>query len=134
MQQSLGELKKKRLAMDHRIFHLIEQILENLQHDWRVEEMAKLAGLSETHIQKLFKSKVGMPPITWLREKRLEKAREFLEAEDTHFHINEIGRKVGMSNESHFSRDFKKKFGVSPKEYRKQYWVKIFAERLIGKK
>lgn len=112
--------------MDGRIFQLKEKSLNDLQHQWTVEEMAGTIKISVPHFQKLFKSAFGKPPIAYLRELRLERARELLES-DEFWQIQEIRVKVGIMNDSHFTRDFKKKYGITPTEYREQYWEKIQA-------
>jgi transcriptional regulator GlxA family with amidase domain len=118
--------------MDGRIFHLRNQILNNLKHQWTVEEMADYVELSAAHLQKLFKSQMGMPPIAYLRELRLEKARELLENSFSPTKL--IGYEVGMCDQSHFSCDFKKKYGVTPTEYRKFHWKRIQYEKQSEKK
>lgn len=86
--------------------------------------------LSPSHIQKLFKTQTGMSPIAYLHDLRLEKARELLE---NSFHqVKQIGVGIGMTSKSHLTRDFKKKFGLTPTEYRKQYWEKRQAEERHG--
>jgi AraC family L-rhamnose operon transcriptional activator RhaR len=105
--------------MDGRIFHLRNRILNDLKHQWTIEEMADFAELSAPHLQKLFKVQMGMPPIAYLRELRLEKARELLET--TFCRVKQIGLEIGMPNDSHFTRDFKKKYGSTPSEYRKRH-------------
>jgi AraC family L-rhamnose operon transcriptional activator RhaR len=120
--------------MDGRIFYLKKRILENLQHDWTIEELAAQISVSAPYLQRLFKSETGMPPMTYLRDLRLDKAREFLEAKDKFYRISEISYQVGIPDDSHFTRDFKKKFGVTPTEYRKQYWERIQTEKSEGKK
>ena len=109
--------------MDGRIFQLQEQLIKKLGHRWTVEEMAEIVELSKPHFQRLFKNKVGVSPIAWLRERRLEKACELLESE--FLNIQQIGITIGMSDDSHFTRDFKRKYGVTPSEYRKQYWEQV---------
>lgn len=118
--------------MDGRIFHLKEQLLKNLQHDWTIEEMSQNVELSIPHFQKLFRAETGIAPIAYLRDLRLEKARELLETK--FYRLKQIGFEVGMSNDSHFTRDFKKKYGVTPTEYRKQYWEKIQTQKSVGKR
>jgi AraC family transcriptional regulator, activator of mtrCDE len=108
--------------MDGRIFNLKEKLLNNLKHNWSIEEMAKIVGLSTSHFQRLFKSNTGITPATYLRDLRLEKARQLLET--TFRNISEIRDETGMRHDNHFTHDFKKKFGVTPTEYRKQYWEK----------
>lgn len=118
--------------MDGRIFHIREALLNNLSYHWTIEEMALKIGLSVPHFQKLFKSNVGLPPMTFLQEKRLEKARELLE--ETFLQIQEIRLQVGMPHDSHFTRDFKKKYGENPTQYRRQHWEKFQNEMQFGKK
>lgn len=113
--------------MDGRIFYLKELIVENLEHDWTVEELSRAIGISAPYLQRLFKSALGIPPITYLRDLRLEKARELLESKDQFYQVSEICCKVGMFSKSHFTRDFKKKFGVTPTEYRRHHWEKMQA-------
>jgi AraC family L-rhamnose operon transcriptional activator RhaR len=120
--------------MDGRIFYLKERILENLQHDWTIEELAAQISVSAPYLQRLFKSETGMPPMTYLRDLRLDKAREFLEADNKFYRISEIGYQIGISDDSHFTCAFKKKFGVTLTEYRKQCWEKIQAEKSEDKK
>jgi len=113
--------------MDGRIFQLQKQLSENLEHHWTVQKMAEVVKLSSPHFQKLFKDEVGISPIAWIREKRLEKARELIQTK--FWQMKQIGIAVGMPNDSHLSRDFKKKYGVTPTEYRKQYWDNIQTEK-----
>jgi len=106
--------------VDGRIYHLRALIARNLNKDWTVERMADTVELSVPHFQKLFKTNLGVPPMVFVRDLRLAEARELLE---TTFHqIKQIGIQIGIASDSHFTRDFKKKFGVTPTEYRKHCW------------
>lgn len=106
--------------MDGRIFSLKQILSERLDRNWTVAEMAHCFNLSVPHFQKLFKAQIGTSPIAYLRELRLEKARELLET--TYLQIKQIRLQTGIMNDSHFTREFTKKFGVSPTEYRKNFW------------
>jgi len=118
--------------MDGRIFHLKERLLKNLQHKWTVEEMLQIVELSVPHFQKLFRAEMGIAPLTYLRDLRLVKARELLEKK--FYRVKQIRVEVGIRNDSHFTRDFKKKYGLTPTEYRKHFWKKIQTERSDDKK
>lgn len=104
--------------MDKRIAFLIEQMSSNLQKKWGVEEMAQIVNLSSPHLLNLFKIHTGNSPIHYLRELRLETAREMLE--NSFERIKKNRRQVGTPNAVHFSRGFKAKYGVTPSEYRKR--------------
>lgn len=67
-----------------------------------------------------------MPLFQYLRRLRLEKARELLE--DSFKNVKEIGFAVGMADQTHFTRAFKDKFGLTPSNYRKQHWAKLQSE------
>ncbi len=118
--------------MDGRIFLFKEQLLNKLEQQWTIETMAEAIEISVPHFQKLFKSNVGTPPMMYLHNLRLEKARELLET--TFKNISEIRFEICMPNDSHFTRDFKKKFGATPTAYRKQHWEKLQAEISTDKK
>ncbi len=109
--------------MDKRIAFLTKQMLSNLRHSPTIEQMACLVNLSESHLQQLFKRELGISPIQYLRSLRLEKARELLE--ESFMRVQEIGWTIGISDKSHFVHDFKKEFGATPSEHRKQHWKKI---------
>lgn len=116
--------------VDGRIFHIKERLAANLNHDWTIEEMAGLVELSVPHFQKLFKTNTGTTPMAYLRDLRLTRACECLESS---FHqLKQIRVHIGMTDDSHFTRDFKDKFGVTPTDYRKKYWEKIQNGALLG--
>ena len=106
--------------MDRRILRLKAHLYEEHHKPWTIEEMAKIADLSHQHFQKLFKAEVGATPISYLKKVRLKQARVLLET--TNLRAKEICYKVGMFDESHFSRDFKEEFHAAPSEYRKRHW------------
>ena len=81
-----------------------------------VEEMAKLAGFSESHFMRFFKEAFGVSFVTYLNDYRLSMAaRLLLSSEDT---VLSISQQVGFENLSHFNRQFKKKYNKTPREYR----------------
>ena len=118
--------------MDGRIFHITEQLASNLNYDWTIEEMAGMVELSVPHFQRLFKINTGISPIAYLRDLRLKRACECLESS---FHqLKQIRAYIGMPDHSHFTRDFKVKFGLTPTEYRRQHWEKIQSGTPLGAK
>ncbi len=118
--------------MDGRIFLFKKQLLKNLQQQWTIETMAEKVGISVPHFHKLFKTNVGTPPMTYLNNLRLDKSRELLET--TFKNVTEIRFEIGIRNDGHFTRDFKKKFGFSPLKYRRRHWEKLQNEIDIDKK
>ena len=106
-------------AIDLRIFRLISHVLNDLAHDWTVAEMTADFDLSIPHLRKLFRHEIGLPPMIWLHDQRLDKFAELLL--NTYHPIKVIGVKVGLTNQTHLTRDFKIKFGFTPTGYRKHH-------------
>ncbi|HJU42914.1 MAG TPA: helix-turn-helix transcriptional regulator [Vicinamibacterales bacterium] len=96
---------------------MIELIAANPQRGWTVAELAAHVHLSTGQFRRLFTAEVGKSPIDYLRHDRLARAAHLLRS--SHRRVSDIMRAVGISDPSHFARDFKAKFGTSPIEYRR---------------
>ena len=118
--------------MDGKNFLFKKRLLNDLQQQWTIETVAEKIETSVPHFQKLFKASVGTLPMAYLNNLRLDKSREMLET--TFKNVTEIRFEIGIRNDSHFTRDFKKKFGFSPLKYRRRHWEKLQAEIDIDKK
>jgi transcriptional regulator GlxA family with amidase domain len=106
--------------MDGRIFHIKQRLSRDLGHHWTVREMAEMVGLSARYLDKLFKSEIGVPPMKFLQQLRLEKARYLLE--NSFLQIKQIGLQTGLISASNFTRDFKARYGKAPSKYRRNVW------------
>ena len=83
-----------------------------------IEDITNHAGIDRTYLYKLFVAYEHCSPIQYLTKYRLEIATQFL---DNHnYSITDAALAVGYFDHSHFSRHFKKSFGVSPGEYRQK--------------
>ena len=82
-----------------------------------VEMLAEYAGLSTGYLCTVFKEETGITINRYIREVRMEKAKEFLE--NSNMKITQIARKVGFSNSSYFCRSFREFFGTTPESCRK---------------
>lgn len=81
-----------------------------------VEDMAKKCNLDRSYFGKVFKDAMGQSPQEFLIRYRMNKASSLLTMTD--LSINTISVQVGYPNQLHFSRAFKKIYGVSPRTYR----------------
>ncbi len=114
--------------MDYRISDLCTHLNETLDHQWTVAEMAENVGISLSRFTTLFTQEVVVSPVAFLKHIRHERARHQLET--TRERINQIAHKVGMPEESHFTRDFKTKYGLTPRDHRRQFHEKRQADIL----
>lgn len=98
---------------------IISYLNENYEHKISLEQIAHNMYLSPVYISKIFKEETGESPINYLIKIRLEKARDILHSSDNGS-IKNIANQVGYDDVYHFSKLFKKYYGISPLYYRKQ--------------
>lgn len=99
-------------------------IEENICSKLTVEDIAAKAYISPAHLQRLFHITFGMTIAEYVRYRKLQKALELLYS--TNRNVCDIAYDVGFEHESSFIRSFKREFGLTPHEARKQpYGINI---------
>lgn len=96
---------------------LLHYIYENYAANITVDKAAKACGYSEFYTMKLFKQFTGTSIVDYANKYRVYLARDLLK--NTQTDICKIAVQVGYENISYFNRQFKKAYGITPKEYRK---------------
>ena len=86
-----------------------------LQAEISVEKLSALCGISEVYFRKIFASVLGVSPKEYIIRKRMEHACRLLLSGQCE--VNEVAALCGYAEPCHFSREFKKRMGVSPKGY-----------------
>jgi len=103
--------------------YVVEQIIgyfeEHYSEKISLDTIAENMYLSPFYISKIFKSETGDTPIRHLISIRLERARELL-VEEREMSIQEVAAAVGYDDAYHFSKLFKKYYGKSPSQVRKE--------------
>jgi transcriptional regulator GlxA family with amidase domain len=102
--------------MAERVKRVIELMEGDPSRAFSLGEMAESVNLSPPYFCYLFKSITGVPPARYLKSLRMQHAATLLTT--TFLSVKEIVRRVGGTDESHFVRDFKRIYGVTPSEYR----------------
>jgi transcriptional regulator GlxA family with amidase domain len=105
--------------MDPRIQIIIKLLKDDLPGKLSPAELALTVNLSPSRLFYLFKKETGISLAQYRRNLRMEKAKELLET--TFVSVKEILTLVGMTDRSHFERDFKRLHGMTPTKYRKQF-------------
>jgi AraC family transcriptional regulator len=95
---------------------LIEFVEANLAEKIRLEDLARLAGLSARHFSRAFSSDFGETPYAHIVRRRIERAKEMMLLTDES--LAYIAVACGLSDQPHLTRLFHKAVGESPASWR----------------
>ncbi len=109
----------RRESTGARVTLLMRALARDLSRAWTVSEMGAVLGVSDAQLRRLSSSALGATPRQLLCNMRLQAAARLLR--DPGIPIKEIQARVGVADASHFRRDFRDRFGMSPTEYRYQH-------------
>lgn len=116
--KSIIELKKQQEEMwvkDSAIENIKKYIDAHYSENLTLSMISERFFLNPSYISQLFKKRTGHTYISYLTQKRMEKAKELLQ--NTSLKVYEVSHKVGYSDVKHFSRTFENYFGVKPSHY-----------------
>ncbi|WP_196000879.1 AraC family transcriptional regulator [Clostridium sp. 1001271B_151109_B4] len=102
---------------DFSIDRLIIQLNQKYMEPWTISSMSDYCKLSEGYFAHKFKKQIGISPMNYLNELRIEKSKELLE-EGT-MNISTISSIVGFQDSLYFSKVFKKLTGIPPSKFKK---------------
>lgn len=94
-----------------------EYIDQHFTEELTLEALADLTYINKYYLAHAFKKYIGISPINYMIQKRLEEAKSLLET--TNYSISQISNIVGFSSQSYFSQVFQKNTKMSPNQYRK---------------
>ncbi|WP_233802623.1 helix-turn-helix transcriptional regulator [Paraburkholderia sp. HP33-1] len=101
-------------ADDARVARMQERLTGDLVEPVTLAEVAKAAGLSPFHAARLFAQSTGLPPHAWRNQVRLQRALAPLRAGVP---VTEVAAASGFTDQSHFTRHFRRMFGVPPGQW-----------------
>ena len=106
-------LEQKDVEFIKSIHEVIEQNIQN--SDFNIDTIAATLGLSRSAFFKKVKSLTGFAPVDLIKEFRLTKSAQLLSSTD--MTMTEVAYKVGFRDSGYFSKCFRKRYGMSPREY-----------------
>ena len=113
---SVSAQQEDRANEFERLLPVLVHIQANLDQDLSLEALANRARLSQFHFHRLFRSKIGETLKQYTQRLRLERAANRLVLNDAP--IVDVALDSGFHSHETFSRQFKRRFQVTPKEYR----------------
>ena len=114
----IGGMLRNLLSVDShasRISRAIQQIRANFCDPLVVGDLAQVAGMSQSSFHEHFKSVTGTTPLQYQKDLRMIQARALLAKGVPS--VSVAGFEVGYESPTHFSRDYSRKFGCSPKHH-----------------
>ena len=101
-----------------RILDAMQFIRSNLKSSLTVERIARQVAMSPSHFAHRFTAIARTSPMRYLREARLDQARTLLLEPGAR--ASEVASRVGFESPSHFTREFKRRYGAAPAAYARQ--------------
>lgn len=113
-------LKEQIIPENEKVLYSIQKYIEeNYTSKITLDDISKKFWISKQHLLKLYKQQFGITPYVRIMDLKIEKAKLLLI--ENRMKVVEIAELLNFTDESHFSRNFKKYTGVSPREFKNQY-------------
>ena len=121
MKASLHFVKAMKKYRDEKLSHgslysCVQYIRANVFTPLKVSDVVEYSGYSDEHFSRQFKKEMGVGAAEFILNCKLDEARTLLEISE--LSIGEISERLCFSNQSHFQRKFKEKYGATPRQYR----------------
>ena len=110
-------LRKPSSLTARQLCHVTDYIASRCSDTIRLQELAALVNLSQSHFSHAFKASTGLPPHQWQLHARIRKGQEMLAAGERS--LTEIACEAGFSDQAHFTRVFRKIVGETPAAWQK---------------
>ncbi|MGB3452446.1 MAG: AraC family transcriptional regulator [Moheibacter sp.] len=102
-----------------KMYEVRQFILEHLNENHSLSELAQIVGTNEYTLKKEFKELFGTTVFGFWSDAKMENAQKLLA--ETKTDIKEISEIIGYKNPQHFTTAFKRKFGLTPSRFRKNH-------------
>ncbi|GAA4846952.1 arabinose operon transcriptional regulator AraC [Paenibacillus vulneris] len=103
--------------LDARIEETLNYLSLHMRKPLRIDELSRSIGLSPSRLSHLFKESTGLSIIDTLNRMRIRQAALMIEHTDRS--LTEIAYDVGYQNYNHFTKQFRKHYGVNPGSYKR---------------
>lgn len=81
-----------------------------------VSYLAQLCNMSSANLRNIFIKNFGIPPVKYINDLKMTLAKELLLS--NHYNVKDVCFLSGFQDESYFNREFKKRFAITPGEYK----------------
>jgi len=125
------ESEQPAAAQDERVERSIRHMEQHYQEKVSIGQLALAAGgMSSVAYSQLFRHETGLPPIEYLTQMRMKRAKHLLSLKDSR--VKEVAEAVGFRSPFYFSRMFQSLVGVAPTMYMKRGMLKVAIASSLG--
>ncbi|MEM8685925.1 MAG: AraC family transcriptional regulator [Pseudomonadota bacterium] len=96
--------------------HVLEtKVADNIERKFTIDDLGAIVGMSKRQLSRAFANELGISPYRWLIVKRMDTATKLLIEGDS---LSAVAAATGFADQAHFTRTFRKAFGVAPGQWR----------------
>ena len=118
-----GPLLRRNIGDSRDLFRVLNYIQDNLNSQITIQELVKRSGMSKTALHRKFKAVTTLSPLQFIKALRLNEAAMMI-ANGTN--VGQAALQVGYESSSQFSREFRRHFGDSPRQ-----WANTSSKRAV---
>ena len=121
LNNNLNQVVTKQIApLPHAILRRVKNYMEeHLQNKLSLDELAHETDYSRAHFLRMFRAATGKTPHQYLTERRIERAKSML-LEAKKISLIDVAAQCGFSSQSHLTRVFRERVGVTPSEFKRK--------------
>lgn len=113
----LNVTRSQKSLRNNAVQAVLDQIHQDCSQPWSIDALADSLHVNASYLSRLFKEQTGSSFTNYLAELRIERAVELMRT--TNLRLVQIGEQVGYEDPNYFSRVFKKRKGIGPREFSK---------------
>jgi AraC-like DNA-binding protein len=110
-------LKSTNIPISPEVLSIKHYLDQNIEESVTMDQLSEAHSITPRHINRLFKKELGTTPYNYLLDKKIELAKNLLA--NTNIPVSSIAGKLKFADAYYFSNMFKRKTGLSPRQYRK---------------
>lgn len=111
----------------HAVRRAIQYFENNIHNKLTLNQIAEEVGYSATYFSTIFRKETGYAPLSYFSHIKIVKACEYLD--HTSSKVKQVSFSLGYTDPYYFARDFKKKMGLSPRQYRNRISSRLIITR-----
>ena len=112
---------KKNVAASKQVSDAIGYIYVHIMDRITVNDLARAIFVSPTHLSRIFKQETGISVSEYIRQRKIDMAKNYLRFTD--YDLADVSAMLSYSSQSHFIQHFRSQVGMTPKAYRKEYYL-----------